>query len=212
MAKPIGDVDLELLRPRLIAKDARVGQPHGRAVGRLDLGVVERPFLEVDGTAGVEPEAVRRVVRVGRVETADHPLADVGLVVAVGVLEQHQVGSLGDQHALGHDLEAGRAVEMIGEGRLLVGLAVAVGVLEDQDLVVHLLLGLPVRVGRPAGDPEPALGVERHLHRLGQVGKLLLGREQIDLQPLADRHLLDRRLAVQEDVRTVGAACRACSS
>ena len=72
---------------------------------------------------------------------------------------------------------------------MLVGLAVAVGVLEDQELVVHLLLGLPVRVGRPDGDPQPALGVERHLHRLGQLGELLLGGEQVDLQPLADGHL-----------------------
>ena len=100
VGEAICDVDLELLRPRLVAEDARIGQPDRRAVWRLDLGVVERPFLKVDRPAGIEPEAVGRVVRVGRVEPADHPLADVGPIVAIGVLEQHQVGGLGDQHAL----------------------------------------------------------------------------------------------------------------
>ena len=134
----------------------------------------------------------------------EHALADVGLVVAVGVLEEHQVGRLGDQDAAVGELEAGRAVQAVGEDGPLVGLAVAVGVLEDQELVVHLLLGLPVRIGRPDGDPEPALGVERHLHRLGQFGELLLRGEQVDLHALGDGHLADRLLAVEEDVLAVG--------
>ena len=97
-------------------------------------------------------------MRVGRVEAGEDALADVGLVVAVGVLQEHQVGRLGDQDAAVGELEAGRAVQLVGEDDHLVGLAVAVGVFEDQELVVHLLLGLPVRVGRPAGDPEAPLG------------------------------------------------------
>ena len=147
-------------------------------------------------------------MRVGRVEAGEDALADVGLVVAVGVLEEHQVGRLGDQDAAVGELEPGRAVQAVGEDGLLVGLAVAVGVFEDQELVVHLLLGLPVRVGRPAGDPEPALGVERHLHRLGQLGELLLGGEQVDLQVLADGHLADGFLAAQEDVLAVRPGAR----
>ena len=94
----------------------------------------------------------------------------------------------------------------------LVGLAVAVGVFEDQELVVHLLLGLPVRVARPDGDPEPALGVERHLHRLGQLGKFLFGGEQVDFHALGDLHLRDGFFAAEEDVLAVRARARACSS
>ena len=139
-------------------------------------------------------------------------LADVGLVVAVGVLEEHQVGRLRQQDAAIDELEPGRAVQAVGEDGLLVGLAVAVGVLEDQELVVHLLLGLPVRVARPDRHPEPALGVERHLHRLGQVGELLLRGEQVDLHPLGDGHLGDGLLAAEEDVGAVRARRRACWS
>ena len=60
LAKPIGDVDVELLGARLVAEDAGVGAALGRAVGRFDLRVMERPFLEVEGAAGIEHEAVGR--------------------------------------------------------------------------------------------------------------------------------------------------------
>ena len=186
VGEAVGDVNLELLRLRLVAEDPRVRAADRRAVRRLDLGLVERSLLKIKGAAGVELEAVGGVVRVGRIEAGEDSLADVGLVVAVGVLQEHQVGRLGDQDAAVGELEAGRAMQAVGEDDPLVGLAVAVGVFEDQELVVHFLLGLPVRVGRPAGDPEAALGVERHLHRLGQLGKLLLGGEQVDLEVLAD--------------------------
>ena len=87
----------------------------------------------------------------------------------------------------------------------LVGLAGALGVFEDEELVVHRLLGLPVRIGRPDGHPQPALGVQGHLHRVDQFGEVLLRGEQIDLHPLADRHLVDGLLAVEEDVLAAGA-------
>ena len=89
-------------------------------------------------------------------------------------------------------------MQVAGEDRALVGLAVAVGVLEDQQLVVHRRLRLPVRIVRPGRDPQPSFGVEGHLHRLDQLGELLLGGEQLDLQPLADRHGLDRLCAALE--------------
>ena len=42
-----------------------------------------------------------------------------------------------------------------------------------------------------------------HLHRVDQLGELLLRREELDLQPLADLHLRDRFFAAEEDVRAV---------
>src|SRR5205823_1606921 len=45
----VGDVDLALLRARLVAEGAGVGEPLWRAVGRLDLAVVEDALLPVDG-------------------------------------------------------------------------------------------------------------------------------------------------------------------
>ncbi len=91
--------------------------------------------------------------------------------------------------------------EVAGEHRALVGLAVAVGVFEDDQLVVHRRLRLPMGIVLPGRDPQPSLGVERHLHRLDQLGKLLFRREQLDLQPLADGHRLDGLVAALEGRR-----------
>ena len=59
------DIDVDLLGSRLVAKHARVGAAHRRAVGRLDLRLVERALLEEQAAAGPQHEAVGRVVRVG---------------------------------------------------------------------------------------------------------------------------------------------------
>jgi hypothetical protein len=50
-------------------------------------------------------------------------------------------GAMCDDDAAVVELEAGRVLQVIGEDRHLVGLAVAVGVLEDQELVVVSVLG-----------------------------------------------------------------------
>src|SRR5262249_18704074 len=79
----------------------------------------------------------------------------------------------------------------------------ALGVFEDQDLVVALLGRSPARVTRPDGDPEPALAVELHLHWLGQLGELLLRREQCHFQALAYGHLFDGFFTTKEDMFAV---------
>ena len=60
---------------------------------------MECPFLEIKGAAAVEGEAVRGVMRIGRVDSANDALAHIGLAVAVRVLEVHKVGGLSDQRA-----------------------------------------------------------------------------------------------------------------
>ncbi|MFM8419067.1 MAG: hypothetical protein ACKOEQ_02945 [Verrucomicrobiota bacterium] len=52
-------------------------------------------------------------------------------------------------------------MQLVGKDGLLVGAAVAVGVLEDEDLVVGPgFAGLVMGIGRGDGDPEAALVVE----------------------------------------------------
>jgi len=55
-----------------------------------------------------------------------------------------------------------------------------------------------VRVGGRGGDPEAALGVERHLHRLLEVGELLFGGEERDLEAGQQLHLRDAGFAGEE--------------
>ena len=137
-----------------------------------------------------------RVVRIEAVQDEFHP---VGLAVLVIVDEQGEVGFLRDVHAFRGDLEADRDMELVGEDGLLVGLAVAVRVLEDQDLVVGQgVTRAVVGVGRRRGDPEAAFGVERHLDGLLEVGELLLGGEERHLVAGGELHLLDGGLAGKE--------------
>jgi hypothetical protein len=71
------------------------------------------------------------VVGVGRAESLEQDDAEVRLVVAVGVLEEQEVGAGGDDHAAGPELEAERVVDL-GELDGAVGDAVPVVVGEDE--------------------------------------------------------------------------------
>ena len=86
------------------------------------------------------------VVGVDAAEPGQERVALVGLVVAVGVFEHEQVGAVADEDAASRVLAGlvvmfldgdahGDGENLVGEHGRLVGLAVAVGVFEDLDLV-----------------------------------------------------------------------------
>ena len=135
----VGDEDLEVEAVRLVAEDAGIDQPH-RAVGCLDLAVVEHALLEVERAAGSPGEGGDRVVAVLGAEAVQDDLVAVGHVVAVRVLDEHQVRLLGHVDAAVAEFEAGRYVQAAGEHGVVIGPAVAVTVFENHDLVVGFLV------------------------------------------------------------------------
>ena len=102
------------------------------------------------------------------------------MVVAVGVLEKDEVRLLGQVEAAVAQFQAGGDVQAIGKNRSPVGPAIAVGILEDQHLVVDRLAGEIHRKGAHRGHPQTAPAVEGDRHRIAQLRKLDLRGEQID--------------------------------
>ena len=95
------------------------------------------------------------------------------------VLEEEDVGRVGDPDAAVADGDSRGDVEAVGEDREPVGLAVAVGVLEDLDPVAARPGGA-AGIFEALGDPDPAPLVEGHRHRVDDVG---LGGDQLDWNP-----------------------------
>ena len=185
--------DVKLLSLSVVAEDAGIGAPL-RATDRLHRRLMKRALLHEQPAGRIAREGTDRVVRVCRIEPVEHDLAEISLVIAVGVFQEDEVRLLRDVEPAVGDLEAGRQMEAIGEHRLLVGFAVAIGVFEDQDLVIDGHAGQVLWVAGHRGDPEPALRVERHLHRVGKLGKLDLRGEAIHLVALLDLHHRQRLL------------------
>ena len=201
-APGIGDVGLveapEPERLRIEAPGAAVVAAAG-AVGGLHLAVQEASFEQIERAGGVGAVGGDGVVRVVRVEAVQDELLAVRLAVLVVVDEQGEVGLLREVDAFGRDLEADGQVQAVGEHAPLVGAAVAVGVLEDEQLVVRSgIARAVVRVGRRRRDPEAALAVEGHLHGLLQVGEHRLVREEVHLEPRQELHLGDGFFAGEE--------------
>ena len=185
---------------RLEAKPAAVLLAH-RAVRRLDLAVMKNPLTENQVAVGRPREVMQRVVRVFAAKTGEQFFAGVGFAVTVGVLDEYEMRLLRDVHAAVAELERQWDLQVVGEDAGFVSAPVAVGVLEDDDLVVGLVPGINVRVGRRAADPKPAPGIPAHLDWAGQVGEILFGGEQVHLKARIDFECLQLVLRREELVR-----------
>ena len=78
-------------------------------------------------------------------------------------------------------------------GKLLnaVGHPVLVVVLENEQGVVHLLEGLPLGISGPRSRPNTPFVVELKLHRVGELGKLLLIGKKVHLETFGNSQFLD---------------------
>ena len=73
-------------------------------------------------------------------------------------------------------------MEVVGPSGALVGFAILIGVLENDDLIAWFLTGIDVRVGDGGGDPEAAAFVPAHLDGAGHFGEIFFGCEAVDLE------------------------------
>ena len=121
---------------------------------------------------------------VPHIPTCDEDLLEIGLAVAIGVLEIDRLGPVLHDRAAAIERDGGRDAQLLDEDRELVGHPVAVGVFENADAVAALTLWLEfVRVVERLANPEASPFIPIHGDRLAL--KVLLGGEQLHLE--ADR-------------------------
>ena len=114
------------------------------------------------------------MVGVRDIQTAQHFRPGIRDAIAVGIAHQPVARLFANQRSLFGEGNSVERIESAGEGRAFVGPAVAVGVLQHDDLV---FLGLPrnrVRKARHGHNPETSSRIEGNLHRGAQFGKLFL--------------------------------------
>src|SRR5262249_41191940 len=98
----------------------------------------------VDPVVEAVAQIARAGVRIARAPAGEEHRPGVGPVVAVDVLQEHGLGYLVDDQAAPCEDHARGDAQAVGEDGELVGLAVAVGVLEDPDPVVPPPGGLEI--------------------------------------------------------------------
>ena len=143
-------------------------------------------------------EAARLGVGIADTPAGQDDLAHVGLVVAIGVLEEDEVGSLRDDHAAVGEDEARGDVKVVREDRELIGLTVAIGIFADLDAIVALLLVFlhAMRVIGGLADPKAAAGIPSERDRLrdvrlrGEEHQLHVRRDLRTLHTALDRERL----------------------
>ena len=144
--------------------------------------VADRPVNPVVKTVA---QIARASVRVTYTPSGEEHFANIGLVVAIGVLEEIKVRRVRENDAAAGEGHRGGHVEAFGEDGELVGPAVAVGVFANLDAVVAFAAVLEfVRVVHRLDDPQPATLIPRHVDRINNIR---LGGEQFHAE--TDRHL-----------------------
>ena len=79
------------------------------------MAVVENGFAENQIAIGAPHKIMQRVVAVFAAEAGKHPAAEIGFVVAVGVLDEKHVRFVADVHAAIAEFERQRNLQVIGE-------------------------------------------------------------------------------------------------
>ena len=203
IGEAIGHISLKAMGARLEAVDRTIVVAQ-RAVARLYLSAVEHAVAQVNRATRVQADGVGRVVRIGRIHTHEDALLGVGLAVIVGIANPPEIRGLHEQDSVLIELKASGAVQVVHEHRFLIGLAVAVGVLVDEQLIPHLAGRCALRVVGPHSDPETTAGIPSHLDRVHQIGETFLVGKEIHLHAGVDRHLADGFLAIDIDLALVG--------
>ena len=115
-------------------------------------------------------QITRASVRVTDTPSGEEHFANVGLVVAIGVLEEIKVRRVRENDAAAGEGHRGWDVEAVGEDGELVGPAVAVGVFANLDAVVAFATVLEfVRVVHRLDNPQPTTLIPRHVDRVDYI-------------------------------------------
>ena len=96
-----------------------------------DVAVIEHAVQAVQPTVRSPGQRVGQFVRVGAAKAGDDDLALVGPTVAVGVLQEEDVGRVGHPHAAVTHGDARGNVQPFGKHRDLVDATVVVGVFQN---------------------------------------------------------------------------------
>ena len=153
-----------------------------RAIRRFDLRVMKDRFTEDEVAVGSPCEVMQGMMGVLATEPGQDGLAMVRLAIPVGILEKSHVRLLGNVDSTVAELEGKGYVQVVRPNGRLVGLAVTVQILEDNDLVVWRSPRINVRISGGTTHPHATLGIPTHLNRASNVGKIFLAGKQGDFE------------------------------
>ncbi len=126
---------------------------------RFEVFVVKDASRKVKPSRWSHHKTIGRMMRICRVDAVEDTFLDVGFVVAVCVFQKEDVRSHRHQHSAIPEFESRWIVQTVRERNATISFSVAVVVGKNQQLVVHFLPRIPVRIGGPCRHPQATISV-----------------------------------------------------
>ena len=121
-----------------------------------------------------------------------YSLLEISFVIPVGIFKEPELRRSGDQNASTPKFEPSNTVELVRKNFTFVRFTVSVVIRKNQDRVFARFGRIPVWVRFPYADPQSAVRIDRHLNRVDQTRKFLLGGKQVHFCAGVKLHFLDR--------------------
>ena len=174
--------DFEPSANRLILPDAATHQtPNTEGCFHVTVNIDALVHVQVSIRSALD--GVQNMVGVLGAEAAEQDFTAVRLAVTVSILHEQQFSGVRHVDPAVLRPDAGGDEQTLIKDGAFVGLAVVVGVLDDENPVSLTLTWLDVRIDGAAGDPQSALCIPCHLDGLGHHW---FGSKQVDLHAIGD--------------------------
>ena len=204
IGKTIRGIDIEKLSAWVVAKNACVGASTGWAVRAFNLSMMEGAFLKVKPATWFIGKAAYCMMGIGRIDAMQNAFTNISNIIAIGIFKEQEIGLMANEESTVPEFKTGRNMKPVCKDFAFVRFAIAIGIFEDEDFIIHFFFGFPMGIRGHYSNPKAAPGIKSHLYGLCKFREFFFRCEEFNLQAFANCHLGNSIFAIEEDMLASG--------
>ena len=162
-------IDVKGRRIPLVHSRTTRAKPLRRPPRRFKVLGVKNSPRKIKSPPRTHHKRIGRVMGICRVQTMKNSLTHISTIVPVRVLQEPDVRCHRHQHTTVPKFKTRRIMQPVGKRHTTIRNAIRILVRKNQQLVIHRLQRIPVRIRRPCRHPQSSIRIHCTLHRIHQI-------------------------------------------